>query len=241
MQLMIMHKQSDATSTKPSPELIQRMGALMGQYLKDGRMVDGAGLHPAHARTRIVAKNGKLEVTSSLVAGDNELPAATMVLKVEKREVAEGWAERYAKALGDGEVQLGKVTEPWDLGVVPEPPNAPLQFLLIEKASAASEKNERSAQQKAELTRLRTEMTKAGVLQRTVLLKASANATRLRFDKNEMRKFDGPFTESKELIGGFAVIEFPNYDDAIEMSKVYADILGGTLEIDIREVEEIVR
>ncbi len=241
MQFMIMHKQSETTSNKPSSELIERMGALVGEYLKNGRMVDGAGLNPAHARTRIVAKNGKLAVTSSLVAGDNELPAATMLLKVEKREVAEAWAERYAKALGDGEVQLGKVTEPWDLGVVPEPPNAPLQFLLIEKASAASEKNERSPQQKAELTRLRTEMTKAGVLQRTISLKPSANATRLLFNKNALRKFDGPFTESKELIGGFAVIDFPSYDEAIEMAKVYADILGGTLEMDIREVEEILR
>ena len=46
------------------------------------------------------------------------------------REEAIGWAERYGKILGEGEIELGKVNEPWDIGLMPAPENPPL---LIEK------------------------------------------------------------------------------------------------------------
>jgi len=49
---------------------------------------------------------------------------------------------------------------------------------------------------------------------------------------------DGPFSESKELIGGFAVLELSGLDEAIAMCRRYAEILGGTLEIDVRVVAE---
>ena len=98
--------------------------------------------------------------------GEHELPAATLLLKVTTREEAIGWAERYGKILGDGEIELGKVNEPWDIGLMPAPENPPLQILLIEKADQATEAGARSPKQKAELTRLKTEMTKAGVLVR---------------------------------------------------------------------------
>ena len=62
------------------------------------------------------------------------LPAATLLLKVGTREEAIGWAERYGKILGDCELELGKVNEPWDIGLMPPPENPPLQILLIEKA-----------------------------------------------------------------------------------------------------------
>jgi hypothetical protein len=57
------------------------------------------------------------------------------------------------------------------------------------------------------------------------------------FTNNNLRTIDGPFTESKELIGGFAVMELPGFDEAIELCQPYAAILGGTLEIDVRLVD----
>jgi len=119
---------------------------------------------------------------------------------------------------------------------MPMPENPPLQFLLIDKADAASEGRGRSTKQKADLTRLKTEMTKAGVLQRTTHLEPSVKAKRLTFLTNKMRVLDGPFTESKELLGGFSVLELENMEEAIALCERYAEILGGTLEIDIRLV-----
>ena len=54
------------------------------------------------------------------------------------------------------------------------------------------------------------------------------------FTNNDLRVIDGPFSESKELIGGFAVLELSGMDEAIALCRRYAEILGGTLEIDVR-------
>ena len=121
------------------------------------------------------------------------LGSSVGISKVRTRDEALGWAERYGKILGDGEIELGKLNEPWDIGLMPEPENPPLQFLLIDKADGATEGSGRSAKQKAELTRLKTEMTKAGVLVKALALKPSNAAKRLTFNKNEMTVMDGPF------------------------------------------------
>ncbi|MBL0219813.1 MAG: hypothetical protein IPQ07_38860 [Myxococcales bacterium] len=240
MQFMIMHKNDKNTEAGklPSTELITRMGAFIGGHAEAGRLVDGAGLGASKTRTRLVFRNGQCTTTPGPYRGEHELPAATLLLKVKTREEALGWAERYGKILGDGEIELGKLNEPWDLGLMPAPENPPLQMLLIEKADASTEAGGRPPQQKAALSRLRTEMTKAGVLVRTLALQPSATAKRLVFTHNDLRVLDGPFAESKELIGGFAVMELSGIDEAIALCRTYAEILGGTLEIDLRLVDQ---
>jgi hypothetical protein len=239
MRFIMMHKNDPHTEAgeKPPIELIHKMGAFIEEHAKAGRFLDGAGLARSHLRTRLTFQNGNATVKHGPYQGERELPAAMLTLKVRTRDEAIGWAERYGKILGDGEIELGKLNEPWDIGMMPEPENAPLQFLLIEKADAATEAGGRSAKQKAELTRLKTEMTKAGVLVKSLRLQPSATAKRLMFRNNDLQVIDGPFSESKELIGGFSIMELPSIDDVIAVCRPYAVILGGTLEIDVRGIE----
>ena len=238
MRFMLMHKNDPQTEAglPPPKKLIEEMGAFIGEHAQMGRFVDGAGLGGSKTRTRLVFRGGECSTKRGPYRGEHELPAAMLLLKVKTHEEALGWAERYGKILGDGEIELGKVTEPWDLGLMPAPENPPLQILLIDKADAATESGGRSAQQKAALTRLRSEMTQAGVLQRTHDLKPSAQAKRLIFTNNDLRVIDGPFAESKELLGGFAVMELASMDEAIALCRRYVEILGGTVEIDLRTV-----
>ncbi len=239
MRLMIMHKNDPQTEAgQPPPmELVQKMGAFIGEHAQTGKFLDGAGLAGSSARTRLVFRDGQCTIKRGPYRGENELPAATLLLKVGTREEAIGWAERYGKILGDGEIELGKVNEPWDIGLMPAPENPPLQMLLVEKADKATESGGRTAQQKAALSRLKTEMTKAGVLVRSYKLQPSSVGKRLFFTNNNLRTVDGPFAESKELIGGFSIMEMSSMDEAIEMCRRYAEILGGTLEIDARIVD----
>jgi hypothetical protein len=234
-----MHKNDPQTEAghKPPMELVTKMGAFIGEYAKAGRFVDGAGLSGSKTRSRLLFRDGRCTVKHGPYRGEQELPAAMLQLKVKTREEAIGWAERYGKILENGEIELGKVKEPWDIGLMPAPENAPLQFLLIEKADEATESGGRSAKQKADLTRLKTEMSKAGVLVKSLLLKPSAEARRLVFTNNDLRMTDGPFAESKELVGGFAVMDLSGMDEALELCRRYAEILGGTLEIDVRLVD----
>ena len=241
MRFMIMHKNDPKTEAgeKPPMELIEKMGEFIGGHAKAGRLIDGAGLGASSTRTRLTFRDGTCTVKHGPYRGERELPSTMLLLKVKTRDEALGWAERYGKILGTGELELGKLNEPWDLGLMPAPVNPPLQILMIEKAGEASETGARSPKQKAELTRLRTEMTKAGVLVRETQLQPSAKAKRLVFTNNDLRVFDGPFSESKELIGGFAVLELSGMEEALAMCRSYAAILGGTLEIDIRPLAEV--
>jgi hypothetical protein len=240
MRFMMMHKNDPNTEAgKPPPmELVQQMGAFIGEYAKTGRFIDGAGLSGSSTRTRLTFRDGRSTVKRGPYRGEHELPAATLQLKVKTLEEALGWAERYGKILVDGEIELGKINEPWDIGLMPAPENPPLQVLLIEKADKTTESGARSPQQKAALSRLKTEMTKAGVLVKSLSLKPSAQGKRLIFTNNDLRVLDGPFAESKELIGGFAVMELSSIDEAVQLSRRYAEILGGTLEMDIRAVDQ---
>ena len=239
MRFMMMHKNDPKAEAGEMPpmELVHEMGAFIGEFAKSGRLIDGAGLLGSKHRTRLRFRDGQCTTKQGPYRGETELPAAALQLKVKTREEALGWAERYGKLLGDCELEVGKVTEPWDLGMVKEPPNAPLQVLLIEKADAVTEGGGRTAKQKADISRLKTEMTKAGVLVKSLRLQPSAKAKRLNFRNNDLTIIDGPFAESKELLGGFAVLDLKDFEEAIDVSRRYAKILGGTLEVDLRLVD----
>ena len=225
MRFMIMHKNDPRSEAgeKPPMELVEKMGEFIGGHANAGTLIDGAGLGRSATRTRLTFRDGARTVKHGPYRGEHELPSAMLLLKVKTREEALGWAERYGKILGTGELELGKVNDPWDIGLMPAPENPPLQILLIDKADQASEAGGRSSKQKADLTRLRTEMTKAGVLVRTTDLQPSSKAKRLLFKNNDLRVVDGPFSESKELIGGFA-----------GNSKFARDIFGAQAHVDVR-------
>ncbi len=239
MRFMVMHKNDKHTEAglRPPPELIAKMGELVGEYARKGQLVDGAGLGASSTRTRLHFRDGAGTVEHGPYAGVHELMSAILVLKVRTRDEAIAWAQRYGKILGDGELELGPLNEPWDLGLMAKPEDAPLRLLMLHKADRASEAGQGpSARQKAELTKLKTEMTKAGVLESSIGLQPSAKSKRLRFTNYKLDVVDGPFTESKELVGGYAVLELPSIDAVMAMCVPYAEILGGTLEIDIRPV-----
>ncbi|MCA9666431.1 MAG: hypothetical protein KC503_12610 [Myxococcales bacterium] len=67
---------------------------------------------------------------------------------------------------------------------------------------------------------------------------SSRGGKRLVFTNNDLVVMDGPFAESKELIGGFAVMDLSGLDEAVTACRTYAEILGGTLEIDLRVIAQ---
>jgi hypothetical protein len=240
MRFMIMHRNDPDTEAGKAPpmEIVEQMGEFIRGHAEAGRFIDGAGLAASRTRSRLRFRNGECTVRHGPYAGEHELPAATLLLKVRTREEAIGWAERYGRVLGNAELEVGKVNEPWDIGLMPRPENPPLHVLLVEKADQATESGGRTPQQKAALARLEEEMTKAGVLVSALRLQPSARGRRLVFSNNRQRVIDGPFAESKELIGGFAIMELSGMDEAVEVCRSYAQILGGTLEIDVRLVDQ---
>ena len=80
------------------------------------------------------------------------------------------------------------------------------------------------------------EMIKAGVMLAGEGLQASSKGARIKFQGGKTTVTDGPFTESKELIAGFWLIQVRNKEEAIAWMQ-RAPFDGGTV-IEIRQVFE---
>jgi len=87
-----------------------------------------------------------------------------------------------------------------------------------------------------EMGKFNEELAKAGVLLAMEGLQPSSKGKRVKFSGTNRTVIDGPFTETKELIGGFWLWQVRSMDEAIEWLK-RAPFDGGT-EIEIRQVFE---
>ena len=241
MRFMLMHKVDTAmeAGVPPSPELIANMGAFIEEHAKSGVFLGGEGLRPSATRTRITVSGGKQTMQDGPYAGTNELVAGCALIQVQSKDEALAWVARYAAVVGDVEIEMGPVTEPWDLGLCPKPADVPLRYLLLQKADRSSEAGTPpNRQQMAAIAKLTEEMTRAGVLLSTEGLQPSAKAVRVKFAGGKRMVVDGPFAESKELIAGFSILNLPSLDETIEQTTRFAAILGGDVEVDIRPMVE---
>jgi hypothetical protein len=57
------------------------------------------------------------------------------------------------------------------------------------------------------------------------------------FTDHKVRVVDGPFAESKELLGGFLLMELKSFDEAIAACQRYSAAHGAIPELDLREVD----
>jgi hypothetical protein len=241
MRFMVMHK-VDAkmeAGSPPDSRIIRDMGALVQESLKNGVFITGAGLHPSDKRVRIESAEGKCQVSPGPYAGENELLASYAMIKVSSFADAVSHAQRYALALGECEVEVGPVVEPWDLGIMPKPPgDIPLQALLLTKADAAFERGVPvKAQQARALGTLTESLGDRGALLVSGTLTPSSKGVRLVPGAGKRSWVDGPFAESKELIAGFSILELPALQAAIAWAERYATILTDA-EVDVRELSD---
>jgi hypothetical protein len=78
----------------------------------------------------------------------------------------------------------------------------------------------------AEMNAFVEEATKAGVLVATGGVGPIAEATKVVCDNGKFTILDGPFAEAKELVGGWALMEVRDRDEAIEWTKRFLAIVG---------------
>jgi hypothetical protein len=114
-----------------------------------------------------------------------------------------------------------------------------MRFMLLVKANQDSEAGVMpSEDQLAEMGRFNEELVNAGVLLAGEGLHPSSKGARVRFSGPERTVIDGPFTEAKELIAGFWLIDVKSRDEAIEWVKRCPNPMDGESEIEIRQVFE---
>ena len=89
----------------------------------------------------------------------------------------------------------------------------------------------------AEMGKLIQEYTQSGALLATEGFHPSADDVRVRLSGGEFSVTDGPFTEAKELIGGFALMQAKSKQEMIQLTKRFLQVAGGG-ECEIHELME---
>lgn len=238
MRYVCMHKASrDETRRTPEPGLVEGMGRLIGETARNGQFLAGGGLLPGGQRFRLTRSGGDWTVAQRPWPPANELPSGLATIKVTRAEEGIAWAKRYAEAVGADAVEVAEMTEPWHLGVCPQPVNPPLQMMILPKANRRSEAGTPPTPAQAEaLAQLTAEMLRAGVLTFHETLSPGAQATRLHYRNGVRSVTDGPFTESKEIVGGFCMVDMRSFDELLPWCDRFARIIGEDLEMDLRPV-----
>lgn len=235
MKFMVMHKHDKQTEAgvAPPPEFVGKMGGLIGAMAQSGKLLDGEGLGASAKRSRVTFVDGKSTVEHGPFGGSNELPAGFAKISVNSRDEAIAVAKRIGEAIGgDLEIEVGKLQEAWDLGFGEKPADAPERYLVVHKATPASEGGTEPS-----YAVVAGDLREKGTLLTSAALAPSARGKRLNWRGGKHTVVDGPFTESKELIGGYAILEMSSMDECLAFTREYAGLmltLTDELEIDIR-------
>jgi hypothetical protein len=116
-----------------------------------------------------------------------------------------------------------------------------MRFMLIVKANADSEAGVMPSEELlTAMGQYNEELVRAGVLLAGEGLHPSSRGARVRFSGNQRTVIDGPFSETKELIAGFWLIQVKSKEEAIEWVKRVPNPTGtdAETEIEIRQVFE---
>ena len=89
-----------------------------------------------------------------------------------------------------------------------------------------------------DMGRLIEEMTRSGALVSTAGLRPTSEGVRVRQRHGKQSTTDGPFTETKEVIGGYAVLEAKSMAEAIELTRRFLRVHGDEWDIEC-EVREL--
>jgi len=112
-----------------------------------------------------------------------------------------------------------------------------MRFMLVVKADHRSEAGILPTEKElADMGTFNEEMVKSGVMLAGEGLQASSKGARVAFKGGKPTVKDGPFTEAKELIAGFWLIQAKNKEEAIEWARRVPFVDG---EIEVRQVFEL--
>jgi hypothetical protein len=113
-----------------------------------------------------------------------------------------------------------------------------MKFMILVKATRDSEAGRMPPESLlAEMGAFHEEMAKAGILVDGNGLKRSAEGWRIKYGKGGTRSFvDGPFTESKELVAGYTIIDVKSREEALAWTRRFPNpaIDGNEGEIEVR-------
>lgn len=116
-----------------------------------------------------------------------------------------------------------------------------MRFMIIRKADKNTEAGAMPSEQLiADMLQYNEALVKAGVMLAGDGLQPTSKGARVKFSRGKPTVIDGPFSEAKELIAGFTMIQARSKEEAIEWVKRWPPIDGdGEVELEVRQVYEM--
>jgi hypothetical protein len=119
-----------------------------------------------------------------------------------------------------------------------------MRFMILVKATPDSEAGRfppHMDRLMAEMADYHEQLAQAGALLDASGLQPSSRGWRVRYDGEHRHIVDGPFTESKELVAGYTLIQARSRDEALEWSRRFPNPVGegAPCEIEVRPLYEL--
>lgn len=242
----------------PDEKMLVEMNKYTEELVKAGAMPECVRLQPSSKGARVRYAKGKFSVIDGPFAETKELVAGFCMIDVKSREEAIAWAKRIP--FQDGEVEVRQLFELTDFPVdgaetsggwrekeeqfraAPPPARRPgtIRYLGILKADKSTEAGVMPDEEfLAAMGAFMEEGVKSGVFLSGEGLQPSSKGARIRYSGSQRMVIDGPFAETKELIAGYAILQFTSKAEAIEWTKRFVQVdapgrLGAESECELR-------
>ena len=115
-----------------------------------------------------------------------------------------------------------------------------MRFMIIVKATKDSEAGVMPGEDLfAEMAQYHEELQKAGVLLDASGLQPSSKGWRIKYSGGKRTVIDGPFTEAKELVAGYTLIQVKSREEAREWARRFPNPAMEDGEIEVRQLYEL--
>ena len=117
-----------------------------------------------------------------------------------------------------------------------------MRFMIVVKATKDTEAGKMPEEKMiATMATYHEELVKAGVLLDASGLQPTSKGWRIKYSGGKRTVIDGPFTEAKELIAGYTLIQVKSREEAIEWTKRFPNPVGegAPAEIEVRQLFEL--
>ena len=260
--MMVKASKDSEAGVLPDEKMLSEMGKYNEQLVKAGALLAGEGLKPSSEGVRVRYSNGKFTVVDGPFAEAKELIAGFWLIQAKSKEEAIEWARRIP--FQEGEVEVRPLFELEDFPVDPSeqpdgwrekerqfrdapPARRPgtTRYMGLLKADKDTEAGVLPDEKLlAAMGAFMEEGTKAGVILSGEGLQESSKGARVGYCGGKHTVIDGPFAETKELIAGYAILQFASKAEAIEWTKRFVQVdapgrLGGESECELRPIFEL--
>ncbi|HEY3965634.1 MAG TPA: YciI family protein [Planctomycetaceae bacterium] len=245
----------------PDEKMLSEMAKYTEELVKAGTLLGCERLQPSSMGTRVRYAQGRFTVIDGPFTETKELIAGFCLIEAKSREEAIELARRIP--LEEGEVEVRPLYElphfPVDAAEQPDgwrdkeeqiraapPPRRPgtVRYMALVKADKNTEAGCLPSEKfLAEMGAFMEEGVRSGVYLSGEGLQPSSTGARVRYSGSQRLVTDGPFAETKELVGGYAILQFASHAEALESTKRFVQLdasgrLNGECECEIRPVFE---